>query len=84
MRAWKQERRKVYRQFHPDRGGTVDELITALAEVDAKYNVGSDGSSAENVYIYSTVGPWGVISATLLRFVKALGRLPRRRTYFDI
>lgn len=88
--AWKAERRRVFREHHPDMGGDTDSLIAALAAVDAKYGFSSAAGQQKSepgkpvVHVFSTAGPIDVVRQAVLHAVDFIVSKARRRTYFDI
>lgn len=48
MAAWRRERRDVARRLHPDVGGTTEDYLAALREVDRRYGLYTEAALASS------------------------------------
>jgi hypothetical protein len=83
LQAWRRDRRAAIRRFHPDRGGTAEELARALAEVDACYELTMEPTPAGDEGVVVVTRGRGYLLRRGLHRVRLLvrelqGRLPER------
>jgi hypothetical protein len=83
FQAWRKDRRAAIRRFHPDRGGTSEELARALAEVDACYRLTVEPTPAGDERVVVVTRGRGYLLRLGLHRVHLLvrelrGRLPGR------
>ena len=76
--AYKRDRRQAVLRHHPDAGGSTDELLRALEEVDRQHGVIRDqrdnAATAEQVAAVAVTALAGVAAVGLSLAVSLLGR----------